>query len=384
MLSNKWTFSLTSLVVLIAFGLVCAVPSAFADGDANVNHYDIGVTLAAGETMVDVSAEDGFQIATGRDRAERGLEGGPASLITLTFTFSKGTINLHTPIPADTDAETDEQLKSSNDAFGLDDIFVEAFDKEARSLGAFSVQDVVDAATVLETTTALTSFQDANAIGRAFLLRIDESQIRDAYVVTRGGSFEIYKLSFFMPRAVPGKAGTRRVVATDGGYGVKNLALDHFAASFDSSADADKDNSHAHYNSASNVFSIDLVDDDQGNPRYSRITSNSTVEAAAAGGGSQFNEDGEVDATNRGTGTPGVVSITRILDRNAFQPIESGPFNVRIILTEEPKGGLTTDLIDVVNGSATALTKGLTLEGAITATAPPWNSAGQRTDTRYR
>ena len=74
MLSNKWTFSLTSLVVLIAFGLVCAVPSAFADGDANVNHYDIGVAIAAGETMVDVSAEDGFQIATGRDRAARALD----------------------------------------------------------------------------------------------------------------------------------------------------------------------------------------------------------------------------------------------------------------------------------------------------------------------
>ena len=73
MLSNKWTFSLTSLVVLIAFGLVCAVPSAFADGDANVNHYDIGVTLAAGETMVDVSAEDGFQIATGRNRSGTGV-----------------------------------------------------------------------------------------------------------------------------------------------------------------------------------------------------------------------------------------------------------------------------------------------------------------------
>ena len=100
MLSNKWTFSLTSLVVLIAFGLVCAVPSAFADGDANVNHYDIGVAIAAGETMVDVSAEDGFQIATGRDRAARALTGGPRyrSIITLTFTFSKGTINLHTPI----------------------------------------------------------------------------------------------------------------------------------------------------------------------------------------------------------------------------------------------------------------------------------------------
>ena len=30
MLSNKWTFSLTSLVVLIAFGLVYFVPSVMA------------------------------------------------------------------------------------------------------------------------------------------------------------------------------------------------------------------------------------------------------------------------------------------------------------------------------------------------------------------
>ena len=50
MLSNKWTFSLTSLVVLIAFGLVCAVPSAFADGEVEKKVtpvYDIGVELAA-------------------------------------------------------------------------------------------------------------------------------------------------------------------------------------------------------------------------------------------------------------------------------------------------------------------------------------------------
>ena len=101
MLSNKWTFSLTSLVVLIAFGLVCAVPSAFADGDANVNHYDIGVTLAAGETMVDVSAEDGFQIATGRNRSGTRpvFVAGRTVAITFTITFSKGAINLWDPDP---------------------------------------------------------------------------------------------------------------------------------------------------------------------------------------------------------------------------------------------------------------------------------------------
>ena len=100
MLSNKWTFSLTSLVVLIAFGLVCAVPSAFADGDANVNHYDIGVAIAAGETMVDVSAKDGFQIATGRNRSGTSCFcPGSTVAITFTVTFSKGAINLWDPDP---------------------------------------------------------------------------------------------------------------------------------------------------------------------------------------------------------------------------------------------------------------------------------------------
>ena len=93
---TKLTFSLTSFIVLIAFGLVCAVPSVFADGDANMNHYDIGVTLAAGETMVDVSAEDGFQIATGRNRSGTRpvFVTGQTVAITFTITFSKGTINL--------------------------------------------------------------------------------------------------------------------------------------------------------------------------------------------------------------------------------------------------------------------------------------------------
>ena len=69
MLSNKWTFSLTSLVVLIAFGLMCAVPFVSAnDGDeAHVDkagvktkgtigaHVDFSVTLSAAESMMDVS-----------------------------------------------------------------------------------------------------------------------------------------------------------------------------------------------------------------------------------------------------------------------------------------------------------------------------------------
>ena len=359
MLSNKWTFSLTSLVVLIAFGLVCAVPSAFADGDANVNHYDIGVAIAAGETMVDVSAKDGFQIATGRDRSTGRpvFVAGSTVAITFTVTFSKGTINLFDPDPT-LDVIADEiVLTSSEDAFGLDDLFVEAFDREGRSLGAFSLADVALTAAPVVDTASLTAFQDAGAIGRKFLVRIDETQIANAYVDARGGTFEIYKLSFFMPRAIAGKAGGRRIVAT-AHYGVKNAALDHFAASFDSSSDADKDNSHAHYNGASNVFTLDLVDDDEGDANYRRIVTNSAIETLTVAA------DENISTGSAAAGRPGVVAIIQSLDRTAFQPIVTGPFNVRIILTEEPKDGLTTDLIEVVNGTAMAVTKGLSLKGA--------------------
>ena len=65
----------------------------------------------------------------------------------------------------------------------------------------------------------------------------------------------------------------------------------------------------------------------------------------------------------RGTGTPGVVSIMRIVDRSGF--VESGDFDVRIILTEEPMDGLTTDKIVVENGSVKSggIVKGLTYKG---------------------
>ena len=53
----------------------------------------------------------------------------------------------------------------------------------------------------------------------------------------------------------------------------------------------------------------------------------------------------------------------RIVDRSGF--VESGDFDVRIILTEEPMDGLTTDKIMVENGSVKSggIVKGLTYKG---------------------
>ena len=169
-----------------------------------------------------------------------------------------------------------------------------------------------------------------------------------------------------MPRAIAGKAGGRRIVATPTGYGVKNAALDHFAASFDSSSDADDDNSHAHYNGASNVFTLDLVDNDEGDANYRRIVTNSAIETLTVAANETVSTD------SAAAGRPGVVAIIQALDRTAFQPIVTGPFNVRIILTEEPKDGLTTDLIEVVNGTAATVTKGLSLKGAHAAVSRSW------------
>ena len=75
---KKLTFSLTSIVVLIAFGLVCFVPSVMADGDAKKTHYDLTVVISAAESMIDVShrGDDAknIQIASGRDRTSRHLD----------------------------------------------------------------------------------------------------------------------------------------------------------------------------------------------------------------------------------------------------------------------------------------------------------------------
>ena len=108
MLSNKWTFSLTSLVVLIAFGLMCAVPFVSAnDGDeAHVDkagvktkgtigaHVDFSVTLSAAESMMDVSFRgdanaDNIQIMRSETDAE--------STIQLLATFGV-VVNLSDPV----------------------------------------------------------------------------------------------------------------------------------------------------------------------------------------------------------------------------------------------------------------------------------------------
>ena len=80
MLSNKWTFSLMSLVVLIAFGLAYVVSPVMAHDVVDESELTADeikglpewkVWLSVDESVQDVSSDDGVQIASSRTRAFR-------------------------------------------------------------------------------------------------------------------------------------------------------------------------------------------------------------------------------------------------------------------------------------------------------------------------
>ena len=160
---KKLTFSLTSIVALIAFGLVCFAPSVMADGrdDDNAGRlYDLTVTISAAESMIDVSYKgdadaNNIQIATGRDREERGLEEGDLDAITLLVEFSH-VVNLAEPGGTLQDIEdaTEDRgdlddkisaVKGSGGNFGADDVYVAAYDKKGRALGVLPLDELISA-----------------------------------------------------------------------------------------------------------------------------------------------------------------------------------------------------------------------------------------------
>ena len=365
--SKKLTFSLTSLIVLIAFGLVCFAPSVFADGYdkdkvETFTLYDLTVKIGSAESMIDVSAVDhpdidDVQIATGRDRKSRAFDAQDTLAITLLVDFSH-VVNLAEPGARidleDIDETTTNEPKPSGGDFGADDLYVAAYDKEERSLGVLNLAEAVSA------TTSISQFRDTGGPGRQFLVRIDEEHLRNAYLQRSGTAdpgHEIYSLVFFIPRGkgVGGGPASDVGVSADNTVtrGIRKYDRAHAIAHFGPDA-------HQHLNKKSNEFQVDLVDDDQGDPQYAMLTGVSTAQDVARDTDTET-DNGAGGPTDAGSGTPGVVSIMRIVDRAGF--IESGDFDVRIILTEEPMGGLTADKIMVSNGSVKSVVKGATYKG---------------------
>ena len=392
MLSNKWTFSLTSFVVLIAFGLVYFAPSVFADGDAEKTHHDLDVVISAAESMIDVSDKAGLQIASGRHRNDRNFDlDGDGLSGELTISTETGTLG---DITADTDSDDvillsvkfshpvnlevpgasledieeatigREEVAAGKPAtadsggnFGADDIYAAAYDVEGRQLGVLPLNRIA--------TKISADFIDAASPGRNFLVNIHQHYLSNAYAraadtvlgVLAQPGFEISTLVFFIPKGTSGTTDANLVLGKDATVtrGVRKADFAHVISHFGPDA-------HQHLNNPSNQFNVDLVDADQGNPRYNKGISEDGVTGATVGG-----TDDDATAYNAsGSGTPGVVTIDQLNQRAGF--IETGPFDVRIILTEEPKGGLTTDMILVEGGgSATAVTKGVSLRGALPA-----------------
>ena len=85
---TKWTFSLTSLVVLIAFGLAYVASPVMAHDVVKESKLtdpekeglpEWKVWLSVDESVQDVSSDDGVQIASSRTRAFRSIANVPDS-----------------------------------------------------------------------------------------------------------------------------------------------------------------------------------------------------------------------------------------------------------------------------------------------------------------
>ena len=253
-LSKNLTFSLTFLVVLLAFGLAFYVPSAMAD------HGSFDVSIGAAETMIDVSSDGGLQIASGRDRADRTLTAG--TVIHLLITTAQ-VVNLSDPDVTDVDVED----RGDDNALDVTDLVVDAYGPEGRSLGI--LKNTAETATTIRL-----SHRDPNNPGKEFLVEINANELTDAYTAQRGGGqqLEIHTLLFSIPKDKMERSDAAFITL------VRNDAHP-----------ASKNNRAA-------VYRVDLVDDDEGLAAY-----NIGIGTVAAG-----------------AGVPGVVAIQSLRERAGF------------------------------------------------------------------
>ena len=345
MLSNKWTFSLTYLVMVLAIGLV--MTPAFGHDTKGT----FAVTFTPGELMDDVSTVDhaditDIQVESGRNRASAypfpipasPIDGTPGIGPTLSFSidFAK-VVQLH-------DVSGDNVTPSGN-ALGLDDFTVDAYDDLFRSLGTLSllgpdgktggvglVNSADDLAVLKFKTPRITQIQDPGELpGRQFTLTIDNSTLQNAYNEATGGAFEIHYLLITLNHAAAADA---------------SLATRQAQRLSDPTVKAE-DLFTAEHSNGPHFIRVDLVEKDEGDPQYQKIVSGSLVPVLATSTGNAPNA-----ATDPGiSGSPGVVAISKVIERSLVSAVETGPFDIRVMLTEQP-AEFTAAHIRVVNGSA--------------------------------
>ena len=322
MLSEKMTLSLTFLVMVLAIGLVMTPAIAHDTGGT------FGVSFTPGELMDDVSTTDhaditDIQVESGRDRASvyptpvpAVADGGPTLSFSIDFDrvvqLADDTTDVYTP----------------TDALELNDFTIDAYDDLFRSLGTFSLalkttadgtisataaDNIVAVATLKFKTPRVTQIQDPGELpGRQFTLTLNNVALQNAYLAAGlGGPFEIHHLLITLKHEAAKDASIGAVTA---------LRLDP--------TNADKALAHSN---GPHFIRVDLVEKDEGLPLYSKIVSGALMMA--------------------GDGDPGVVAITKVVARSLVSAVETGPFDIRVMLTEEPKE-FTVDQLRVKNGSA--------------------------------
>ena len=359
MLSNKMTFSLTSLVILIALACVASLVMAHDVVDETAltvaeiaAQSEFNVWLSVDESVQDVSSDDGVHIASGRTRESRAIpeltgtdvaEGAGRVIVLVTFENDVH-LQIVDEVTLDTIAQVGDEealtlaealdFISSAGAFGADDVIVDAFDNEGRNLGSRSLGEVlirrasgdagVDAAVIIKHKNPAGRVP-GEVPSREFLIQIDQSELENVYAPHgRGGGvdpdigLEIHTLYFSIaPRAVQ-EAGRDAIINQRTGK-------------------------HIHFNTFSSVLGnddpaplrVDFVDDDEGDPNYDQIRGISLV---------AITDEDETDDD----GVPGVVYIT------APNIVVRGAYYSHILLTEQPHGNTFTVIVDGGQGTAGA------------------------------
>ena len=293
MLSKKLTFSLLSLVILLAIGFI-VVPSGIAhekeieltDGSKiKVNPTHPKPTLSVASNY-DVSSANGPQVMR---------PSGSDNDISVLIDFS-------TPVSILEEAasNTTTAVVANAGSVDISDITINAYNKDGISVTAPDINLAASAS-------SLTRGNPDN--GKNAILVIDADALADWTT--------IHTLYLSIPQ--------EKFKNADRGLNVHEY--DHAK------------------NIASDVLIITLVDADDGNAKYYKSPYSDTDNVSGTSNDSNGVSSG-------GTGVPGVVSITKTLDASGFTQAASGPFTVRVILTEEPKE-FTASHIVVDGGTAT-------------------------------
>ena len=158
--------------------------------------------------------------------------------------------------------------------------------------------------------------------GRQFRLSVNYNVLIDAYPE----EFEIHTLLFQLAHGA----------VVDASLAIRQDVL------------SGKDDVKIFHSEGPKFLRVDLVDDDEGDARYARLTGASTADRVG-------DDDLPTGVVYPGTasGVPGVVAVERVLTTSGIAAIATTPFDVRIILTEEP-AAFTAANIMVLNGTAAA------------------------------